>query len=68
MATSSSWRALQSTLGRHIGVFILILGSMWLTVHFFRLNPSLLYAIPALYFVYLGLSLIITRRKRRAVK
>jgi hypothetical protein len=61
----TNWKPLVSTLGRHIGVFILLLGVMSLAVHFFRLRPSLLYAFPALYFVYLGLSLAISRPKRR---
>lgn len=66
MATSITWWQLLSSFGRHLGIFLLLFGGMWLTVHFLRLSPSLLYSVPAMYFVYLGATLVLgtTKRKR----
>ena len=65
VTTSAPWRQLLSALGRHFGVFLLLFGGMWLLVHFLRLSPTLLYTVPALYFVYLGAILVLASRKRK---
>lgn len=65
MTPSVIWRQLLSSFGRHVGVFLLLFGGMWLVVHFLRLSPTLLYAVPALYFVYLGAMLVLGTRKRK---
>ena len=65
-AATPSWRALTATLGRHLGVFLLLFGATWLLVRFAAAPPKLLYAVPPLYFVYLGAMLIHgSIRKRR---
>ncbi|MET0859059.1 MAG: hypothetical protein ABWY27_20095 [Telluria sp.] len=68
MTTSLTGRQLLSTFSRHLGAFLLLFGCMWLAVHFLRLEPDLLYAAPAIYFVYLGATLFLGSRNRNRTR
>lgn len=60
-------KATGAFVAHQVGAFALIFALMWLAVHFLMLDPELLYAFPAIYFLYLGVSLLRRRRHGRRV-
>jgi hypothetical protein len=65
MVNARTLRSTAAFAAQQVGAFAIILALMWLTVHFLRLDPELLYAFPFLFILYLGGSLAWRRRRRR---
>ncbi|MBI4739889.1 hypothetical protein HY772_10255 [Candidatus Woesearchaeota archaeon] len=53
----------------HIGIFVVMLSATYLLVRFGGLSPDLLRAVPALFFLYLGVMFVFgALKKRRTLK